>query len=69
MPVRKLRSVAEAPAVAASPLEGRNLRAAAEVSAVCFALRPWSVPKGVRRHASIAAAQAWRRAAEAAEHR
>ena len=64
MPVRKLRSIDEATSPDAQPLDGRNIRAAMELSELCHWLRPWRPPAGVHRNVSIEAAQARRRAWE-----
>jgi hypothetical protein len=57
MALRRYRSIEEMPGP--PPLgacDPANLRAAIEVSAVCYALNPWRFPPGVHKHASVAEA-------------
>ncbi|MGH8906121.1 MAG: hypothetical protein ACRD0K_06325 [Egibacteraceae bacterium] len=61
MPVRKFRAVEEMPAFQVSPPGGDNLRAAADLSALCQRLHPWVAPRGVFRNTSIEEAQERRR--------
>lgn len=61
MGVRKLKSLEEATPPPAIPLDGRNLRSAIELSALCLWLRRVIPPRGVRRFASMAEAQEHRR--------
>ncbi|MGH8885668.1 MAG: hypothetical protein ACRDYA_25225 [Egibacteraceae bacterium] len=65
MPVRKFRAVEEMPAQEMRPPDGGNLRAAADLSALCQRLHPWVAPRGVHRNTSIEEAQARRRCWEA----
>jgi hypothetical protein len=55
--LKRYRSIEEMPGL--PPLRAydpENLRAAIEVSAVCYALNPWRFPPGVHKHASVAEA-------------
>jgi hypothetical protein len=69
MPIRKLARIEDAARPLGPPLEGANLKDAFWLSAFCFRLRPWTVPRGVYRNASIEEAQARRRAWEAGSDR
>lgn len=65
MPVRKLRSIEDASPRPATPLDGRNLRSAIELSELCLRLRPVTPPRGVRRFTSAEEARRARRRWEA----
>jgi hypothetical protein len=58
MPLRKYRTVEEIPRPAPLPPgDPENLRAAIELSQVCWGLRPWAFPPGVHKFRSVEEAQ------------
>lgn len=57
MPVRRFRTIDEAPEMTASALDPQNLRVAFDLSDLCLRLAPVSPATGVRRFRSIADAR------------
>ena len=61
MSIRKFRHPGEATLSESLRLDGRNLRAAIELSDACLRFRPITPPRGVHRFASIEEANTERR--------